>query len=107
MAAGDGEDVLGPPLEAVVGEEGVELVGGAGVERGGEQIGLAGEAAVDGAGGDAGPAGDLGDAGALVAPLGEHLGRGVEETEADLVGGRPAQGYPRVIGSGDGSHHRR
>ena len=94
------EDVLHPALEVVVGEERFELVAGVRVDRLDEQLGLAGIAAVDGAGGDPGPASDLGDAGLVVAPLGEHLGCGSEQSVADLVGvsGRVDSGsrrYPR------------
>ena len=53
------QDVGGPALEAVLGEQLVELVGGAGLDRRAEQLGLAGEPAVDRAGGQPGPPGDL------------------------------------------------
>ncbi len=53
-----------------------------------EQLGLAGEAAVDGAGGEAGPAGDLLDAGPVVALLGEDLGGRVDEALAGRVARR-------------------
>ena len=74
VRADRGEQVGGPAFEGVLGEELVELVLRARLDGLGEQIGLPGEPAVDGAGGEAGPAGDLGDAGTLVALLGEHLG---------------------------------
>ena len=53
------QDVGGPALEAVLGEQLVELVAGAAADGLGQQLGLAGVAAVDGAGGEPGPAGDL------------------------------------------------
>src|SRR3546814_18013707 len=62
-------------LEPVLVEQRVELVGGVGLDGGEQQLGLAGEASVDGAGGVAGPPGDLSDASAVVALLREHLGR--------------------------------
>ena len=83
-----GEDVGDLALEPVLVEELVELAVGAQLDGGQQQLGLAGEAAVDGAGGVAGPAGDLGDAGAVVALLGEHLGGGLDQLLADRVVGR-------------------
>ena len=79
------EDVGGVALEAVLGEELVELVGGRGLDGGGEQLGLAGEAAVDGTGRQPRSPGDLGHAGAVVALLGEHLGGGDEQPTAGVV----------------------
>ena len=89
VRADRGEDVGDLALEAVLVEELVELAVGAGLDGGQQQLGLAGEAAVDGAGGVAGPAGDLGHAGAVVALLGEHLGGGRDQLVPDRVGARP------------------
>ena len=85
VGADGAQDVGGVALELVLGEQVVELVGGAGLDRGLEQVGLAGETAVDGAGGQAGPAGDLLHSGPVVALLGEHGGGGVEESIAGRI----------------------
>ena len=70
---------VGVAVEAVLREQLVELVLGALLDGLAEQLGLAGEAAVDGAGGEPGPTGDLLHAGAVVAPLGEHGGGGLHQ----------------------------
>ena len=75
MGADGHQHVCGAPFKRVLGEELIELVLGAGLDRFGEQIGFAGEPAVDRAGGEASPASDLGYACALIALLGEDLGR--------------------------------
>ncbi len=99
MGAGGQEDVLHAALEVVVGEQRLELVVGVRVDGLDEEVGLVGEASVDGAGGDAGPAGDLGDAGLVVAPLREDLGRGGQQAVAQGVdlgvsGGQGRLGHP-------------
>ena len=98
MGADRGEHVGHPSLEAVLGEELLELVVAAGLDGGEQQLGLAPESTVDGAGREAGAPGDLLDAGAVVPLLGEHRGRGLDEA---VSGGVPAHGcdfghHPRI-----------
>ncbi len=74
------QDVGGVPCEPMLREQLVELVRRAGLDGRLEEIGLAGEPAVDGAGGQARSPGDLLDPGPVVALLGEHVRGRVEET---------------------------
>ena len=71
LVAGEAQSVGGTAGELDGGEQRVDLGGAHG---GKQQVGLVAEVGVDGAGAEAGPADDLLDPGALVAPLGEHLG---------------------------------
>src|SRR5215469_1303074 len=56
-------------------------------QGGNEQLGLGPVMGVDGAAGQTGFRGDFGDAGPVVAAVGEDLGRGVQQCGASLVGG--------------------
>src|SRR5438477_104087 len=89
------QDVGSVSLETVLGEEIVELVVGARLDGGLQQIGLAGEPAVDRPRGQTGPAGDLLDPCPVVALLGEHRGGGIEPAIASSI--------TRL----DNGHHRR
>ena len=82
------------PAEHGLGEEALDLLGHRVLHGRGQQLGLARVAAVDGPGGEPGPAGDLGDAGTVVALLGEDLGGRGHEAPGRVVGD-PAAGRRR------------
>jgi hypothetical protein len=87
MGADPGDDVGRLALEVVLGEELVELAVRLGLDGRQQQLGLAAEPPVDGAGGEPGPPGDLLHARAVVALVREHVrGRGDQPVAGGIAG---------------------